>query len=105
MMVKVYRIEYETSEFDFKFHIAAMSAEEALAFLAKNIKKTYKVSTISEVCNIDAMTMIASNKILIEGKEVTGPIVENKLTWKCPWCGKAFEKEQGLKVHIGREHK
>ena len=103
---KVFRIEYETDEFTYKFHISALTMEEALAFLHRNIKKKYKVNTIYEVCTLDAITKEALPNVLIEAEGKPMPkIPENKSEWKCPWCGEVFEKEMGLKIHIGKTHK
>jgi rubrerythrin len=110
-MANIYRIEYETNDFNYKVHIAADSFEKARDFLFKNVKKQLRINSMSELCRIDAITREAIPQIIIEEnhthniknleKETIGQ--ENK--WKCPWCGETFEKEMGLKIHIGRQHK
>jgi len=105
-MAGVYRIEYETSDFSYKFHIAAKDMEEARDFLSKNMKKQFRINSMSEICRLDAITKLAFPDILVEqmGDKPT-PIVENQRDWKCPWCGEVYKNEHGLKIHIGRSHK
>ena len=104
-MANVYRLEYETSEFSYKFHVAATSMEEAQEFLRVNIKKQFKINTIQEICRIDAITKEALPLVLVETVNTRSVLKENEREWKCPWCGDDFKNELGLKIHIGRSHK
>lgn len=102
-MANCYRIEYETKESFYKFHVIAQSMEQATAFLKKNIKTSYKINTMYEVCMVNAVTKEAVSELFIEQEGGKKPIDIKKI-WKCPWCPSDFETEQGLKVHIGKMH-
>lgn len=106
-MANVYRIEYETKDFNYKVHIAAHDMEEARLFLLKSVKKQLKINTMQDVCRLDVVAKGAIPEILMEHN--TAKPAEKEIgqehEWKCPWCGDTFEKEQGLKIHIGKTHK
>lgn len=106
-MANVYRIEYETKDFNFKVHIAAHNMEEARLFLLKTVKKQLKINSMQEVCRLDVMAKGAVPEILIERNNslVAKKEIGQEHEWKCPWCGDTFAKEQGLKIHIGKAHK
>ena len=107
-MANVYRIEYETNDYDYKVHIVADTFESARAFLFKNVKKQFKINSMSELCRLDVVTKEAIPQLIIEKDDNSSNpsnTVGQESTWKCPWCGEVFEKEMGLKIHIGRQHK
>ena len=102
-MANCYRIEYETKESFFKFHVIAQSMEQAIAFLKKNSKTSYKINTMFEVCMVNAVTKESVGDLFIEKSGDVNSIKIDKI-WKCPWCPSDFATEQGLKVHIGKMH-
>jgi len=107
-MANVYRIEYETEDFDYKVHIVADTFENARSFLFKNLKKKFKINSMSELCRLDVVTKEAIPQLIIEKDNkptINSNPVGQESTWKCPWCGEVFEKEMGLKIHIGKQHK
>jgi len=103
-MANIYRLNYETKDMFYKIHIAAINMQEAINYLKKMVKKQFKITETTELCQLDAITLKAKPTIYYEGSELK-QIPENKVNWKCPWCGNDYTTEQGLKIHIGKSHK
>jgi len=106
-MANIFRIEYETKDFNYKVHIASDSFEEARDFLFKNVKKKFRINSMSELCRLDVVTKKAIPQLIIEKSNESNTVntVGQENIWKCPWCEETFEKEMGLKIHIGKRHK
>jgi len=127
-MAKLIRIDYETRDFTYRFQIGALSMAEGRDFLIKRMgrKPGFKITSISEIGEIDAITINGSKSVYFEGDEIKKEPVKEKVDLsdepsipdkppsdenktknkiKCPWCGKFFKNQTGLNIHIKKMHK
>lgn len=100
---RVYTIEYETIDMSWKANIIALSRNDAMNVLNSKVKKKFRILSISSLYEIDAYSSDIINTVK-SMYPINNP-QEEKIIWRCPWCEFETEKRDGLKIHIGRNHK
>lgn len=62
--VIVFKFEYETNNMNWVLRVAAWSKEDALGYLYKMVKTSFKIKTVSMESTIDAITTQVINDII-----------------------------------------
>ena len=114
--VNVYRLDYELEKASFTAYVMAFTTDEADAYLRSAVKNILQVKTREYVCRVDGMSN-SVRKLIVDTSTTTGlekkPSVEKTEVgetreqgkYVCPYCEKTYEKPQGLKMHLTKEHK